>query len=236
MVEQGRRARSTLAKGGPRQQYPPMRLAPPPPVVALVLAACLSAPAGAAAVGDPAGLALARKVIRAYAGVPGVEVRGGGAIEGVPAEVVLRYSLRRGRIAVAVTTQTFRRDSPLPDGRIVRAGTAWVITDYLRRELLTRPQRGTCWNRAPLDPRGFPPPLPLLPLDADYAAPRREGRSIVLRQTTGDGAVDLVIDRSSLRVASQRGVAGSFALTNARWRTLKAAPGRPSGRPACKGG
>jgi hypothetical protein len=214
-----------------------MKLAPPVAVAAaLLLGAVLAAPAGAAAAGSAAGLAMAKKVIRAYATVPGVEVRGGGTIEGVKTEVVLRYSLARGKIAVALTTQIFRRATRLADGRVIPAGSTMLITDYRRGELLQRPLGTSCWNRAPLDPRRFPPPRPLLPLDASYAPPRRQGGSIVLRQTTGDGTVDLVIERASLRVVSQRGIAGSFALTNARWRTLKAAPGRPSGRPACSTG
>jgi hypothetical protein len=73
----------------------------------------------------------------------------------------------------------------------------------------------------------------LLALDATYAPPRPQGRSIVLRQTTLDGTVDLTIDRASSQIVSQRGVRASSAPTSPRWRTLKAAPGRPPGRPFC---
>jgi len=204
-------------------------------LAAALLGAALAAPAAARAAGSPAGLAVARSVMRAYAGVPGVEIRGGGVIEGIRADVLLRYTLDRGRIAVAVTTQTIPHPVRLAGGGVLPAGSAVLITDYRRREILQRGLGSSCWMRAPLDPARFPPPRPLLPLDATYGAPRRRGRTILLRQTTADGAIDLVIDAGSRRVAAQRGVSGSYARSNARWRTLSTAPGRPSGRPACPG-
>jgi hypothetical protein len=216
----------------PRQQYVGMWRSLTAAAAAIV--PCGLASPAAAAPADPAGLALARKVVRAHHGVPGVEVRSVGIVEGVPAVVVLRYALSGGRITLAVARQIVARATTLPGGGTVPAGTRTIITDYRQRELLTHTPAQGCWFRAPVDPRTFPPPRPLLPLDASYGKPRRQGGSLVLRQTLSDGdALDLVIDRRTFRVLSQRGVAGSVARTSGVWRSLRSAPVRPATSPRC---
>jgi hypothetical protein len=200
---------------------------------ALAIVPC-GAASSAAAAADPAGLALARKVIRAHHGAPGVEVRSLGIVEGVPAAVVLRYALSRGRITLAVARQIVSRATTVPGGGTVPAGTRTIVTDYRQRELLTHTPAQGCWFRAPVDPRTFPSPRPLLPLDASYGRPRRQGGALVLRQTLSDGdALDLVIDRRTFRVLAQRGVAGSVARTSGVWRALRSAPARPATTPRC---
>lgn len=182
-----------------------------------------SAPAPAAPrrpSGNPAGIALARKVNAAYADVPGV-----------------RFD---ATLTEAGKTATVTGSSVLEDGEEV-ASHAVVTIGGRRIDLVSpdgsatygRPEGQACWKARPdddADENG-----PAIELDARFGKPVARGDVILLRATGEDsrGVVKTsvyTIDAATMQVRSVRakGLVGTFA-------ALTAAPEIPDPTPVCGG-
>jgi hypothetical protein len=184
----------------------------------------LAAPAAALPppIGDPAGIALARRVVAAYGTVPGIAVTGPFRIEGMLGPITMSAAMKTGRISRFVGTVKVGRIGFRLLGRDGRG--------YVRLE-------GTaCWQRFddPLIPALLGQPMIAIP-GARIAAPRRANGLLTLhtveRHPDGTRVPSVYrIDPATFLIVSETDLS---TRTTGVVRALRRPPPVPAARPVC---
>lgn len=168
--------------------------------------------------GSPAGIALARKVDRYYAGAPGVRVRMRNVLGGKPAVGQMRFAIVHDRVAGAVAEMT-----------IAGKGRSSVVAtpggSFIRVE------GSSCW--VDLGPAGFGQESTPTDLSRSgrFSRPRRQGAALLLSRIARDGEHAFRIDARTGRILEIRQDGAPSVLTDME--RLSEAPEIPSPEPLC---